>query len=862
MEPKNKRDPYRLTGTTLGKYQILRCVGVGGMGAVYFAQHVMTEGKVALKILKPDLAFTAPETLKYFFEEAKKTVGLNHPYIIKVTDADVVGVTDKDGNVENEIAFLVMEWLDGHTLENELKEHGALPLERVTMLLDQICEGLAHAHARGIIHRDLKPGNIMVVVDHKNEEVVRIVDFGIAKALNSTMGINSGLMGAPYYASPEQMSLESKIDHRSDIYSLGVMVYQLLTGQLPFDATTFEQLIQQHLTSPPPSICQVRPEIPTAVEEVVARALAKKSKDRYESAGELARAFRRATNLDMGVLNLACVDALTGQGVADAAVYLDGKHVGETDHRGHYRKSLVPREYEVEIDRHPYLAAKGRVTVSPRVDVDITVEITPKELGELVVHTNLAGAGVYIDRKLAGRTDAAGTLHLKELPPGRTIVEVKNPDETYTYAAQVEIVRWQQTALEAELPAGPVRSPVGAAARRVFAGFVKFVTLPMHAMRGRQPRAPHALRRLLLIAAGVVLFAGVAAAAVFAARAAVRMWRAQGERVLVTPTPAPTPQPSTAPTPDDSLPPTPTPPPAAQPYAELATLPTDNNEYYQLALSPDGRVLASVGDKNRASLWSVDERRPLVELQGAVTGGSVAISPGGDIVAAGGDDKAIRLWRTSDGVLVNTLRGHADAIFFVGFSADSQTLVSASQDGTIKVWPLSDVPHVKTYLRLKADDEIIAITRDQTTAALWSASAQSVSLRLFGEYKPLRRLEGAQPDWTSGEFSEDGKLLAAGSKDGTVHIWRVSDGSLAGTLQRKGGAVRCMAFSPDGATLAAGMEDGTIHLLGVEGDTPSMILEGHQKQVYSLSFSADGRVLASEADDNSVRLWNVKPTER
>ncbi len=828
MESKARRDPYSLVGKTLGKYRVIRLVGIGGMGAVYYARHVMTEGEVALKILKPDLAFIAPETVEYFFEEAKKTVGLNHPYIVKVTDAGVETVAG--GGVENEIAYLVMEWLDGHTLEAELKEDGTMSLDRVAMLLDQICEGLAHAHARGIIHRDLKPGNIMVVPDYRNEEVVRILDFGIAKAVNSTVGVNSGLMGAPYYASPEQMSLESKIDHRSDIYSLGVMAYQLLAGQLPFDATTFEKLIHQHLMSPPPPICEVRPEIPAAVEEVVARALAKRAEDRYESVAELARAFRRATSLDTGVLDLRCVDAVTGESVANASVYLDGKYAGDTDQEGHYRKSMVPKEYEVEVESHPYLALRERVLISPRAETALTAKVYPKEVGDLIVNAGVSGAGVFIDRKPMGKTGETGTLHLRDLPPGRVLVEIKNPRGTYTYAAQVEIVKWQQSTLDVELPAD--------SGRRSYL------------------EAAFGSGRTVRIVLGAVAITVALTAVILTATALVRKWRGQPQKVTAPPSPTPQPRPSQQPTPAD----TPTPP--AQPYRELAALPIESNDYYQVVLSPDGRLAASVGDKNAARLWSIDGGRGLPELEGAVTGGSVGVSPGGDVVAAGGDDRAIRLWRAGDGVLLNTLRGHTDSIFFVGFSPDGQTLVSASQDGVVKMWRVGDGSLLRTLLRPVGGDHIISISRDQTAAALWSESDQGVLLWSLGEYRPLKRLEGSQSDWTSGAFSDDGALLAVAGGDGIVHIWRVSDGSLANTLRPDGGGVLNVAFSPDGMTIAAGMKDGTIHLLGVNGDAPPVVLKGHAGPVYSLSFSADGRVLASEADDKSIRLWNVKPTER
>lgn len=445
------RDPYNFVGKTLGRYYLHEFVGIGGMGVVYRAQHITTEGIVAVKVLKPDLALQNSAMDKYFFEEAKKTVGLNHPYIIKVTDADMTA----DGT-----AFLVMEWLDGHTLEEEMRACGKMDLERVTILLEQICEAAAHAHSKGIIHRDLKPGNIMVVRDYKGDEAVKILDFGIAKALTSTMGTTSRVMGAPYYASPEQLVVSVSIDHRSDIYTLGVILHQLLTGEVPFDADSIEGMIYKHISVPPPAIRQIRPEIPEALEGVILRALAKRPDDRYQSAIEFARAFRQATSLETGSILIECLNTATGADLPGAAIYINGKFSGRTNEEGRwFRKDFSSGAYFVEVDSSQYLRWKKRIHIEPNEEVTVVAELAPRDVGDLIIKTAVAGTEVLLDGETIGTTDQSGMLYVPDLPPGQKLVEMRHP-KYQPIALQVEIIQGQAWNCEVTLTPLPLRRPL------------------------------------------------------------------------------------------------------------------------------------------------------------------------------------------------------------------------------------------------------------------------------------------------------------------------------------------------------------------------------------------------------------------
>ncbi len=327
MGQQTKIDPLGLVGTHLDRYYIKEIVGSGGMGAVYRAKHEFGDYDVAVKVLHSNLAADR-DMVEYFFEEARKAASLRHPYIVRIMDV----------GHENGHAFLVMEWLDGKTLEEELKEKNALSLDRVAHLLEEIAEAIEYAHNRNVIHRDLKPGNIMLVKD-AGRETIRVLDFGVAKVLDATFAADTRITDPPFYAAPEQGKKGAKIDQRSDIYSLGVMLYELLSGERPFDADSPEEMRDLHSETAPPSLRQKKPALPPAIEEIVFRALAKQPADRHQTVTELARAFRQASSLATGTLIGQLERDEKGElvilcNVGNAEIEIDGVKAGRTDSDG------------------------------------------------------------------------------------------------------------------------------------------------------------------------------------------------------------------------------------------------------------------------------------------------------------------------------------------------------------------------------------------------------------------------------------------------------------------------------------------------------------------------------------------------
>jgi serine/threonine protein kinase len=262
----------------IASYTLLEPIGHGGMAVVYRARQDSLERTVAIKILSENLA-ASPEFLERFRREARTAANLRHPNVITVFDF---------GQDERGVPYLVLEYIEGPTLA-DLMDRG-LDDGRIPELLDQIAAGLDYAHQHGVIHRDVKPGNVLLTEDGR----AVLADFGLAWLLEGAhLTLTGGVIGTPEYMAPEQAGGEG-IDHRADVYALGVVLFEMLVGERPFVAETPIGVLLKHLQDAPPSVLAARPDLPPGVDAVMTRALAKDPAERFASAGELARAFREA----------------------------------------------------------------------------------------------------------------------------------------------------------------------------------------------------------------------------------------------------------------------------------------------------------------------------------------------------------------------------------------------------------------------------------------------------------------------------------------------------------------------------------------------------------------------------------------
>jgi serine/threonine protein kinase len=266
----------------LGKYKIVEEVGRGGFAAVYKAVDTTLKRTVALKCLAPHLLWD-PTFVQRFQREAEVAANLDHPNIVTIYE-----VSQTEG-----VYFIAMQFLEGRTLSQILEAEGPLPVSRVQAIIEQIASALDYAHARGFVHRDIKPSNIIVADDGR----VTLTDFGLVKAGEGTKLSATGVVfGTPEYMSPEQAEGMEDLDARSDVYSLGVAIYEMLTGKVPFGGTTPLSVMRGHADRPPRRPSEINPDVSPAVEAVLLKALAKKREERYQSAGEIAAALQQAVS--------------------------------------------------------------------------------------------------------------------------------------------------------------------------------------------------------------------------------------------------------------------------------------------------------------------------------------------------------------------------------------------------------------------------------------------------------------------------------------------------------------------------------------------------------------------------------------
>lgn len=264
------------------RYLLEKRIGSGGMGKVYLARHLFLKTTYAIKVILPQNLGDDPELTKRFRQEAIATAAIRHPNIVAVTDFDVIN---------DEVPFLVMEYVKGRSLDNLITVEGALPLPQVLEIMKALCSGVAAAHVKGIIHRDLKPLNILLENDVPIKYGLKILDFGLAKIRRDDMvgslmlARTTGVVGSPYYMAPEQWS-EEEADTRTDIYALGVILYQMLSGIVPFKGPSIMSVMKQHLFSVPPTFASIGQPLPAGLEAIVGRALAKERDLRPATVGE------------------------------------------------------------------------------------------------------------------------------------------------------------------------------------------------------------------------------------------------------------------------------------------------------------------------------------------------------------------------------------------------------------------------------------------------------------------------------------------------------------------------------------------------------------------------------------------------
>jgi eukaryotic-like serine/threonine-protein kinase len=857
-----------IIGTSIGGYHVKRVIATGGMGIVYEATQTSPRRTIALKIMKRGIA--SRSALRRFQYEAQILARLRHPGIAEIYQAGIH--TDEiPGYGKIEEPYFAMEYIPNAKSIVEYAKVNNLSMRDRLELFAKVCEAIHHGHLKGIIHRDLKPSNILV--DSSGQP--KVIDFGVARSTDSDLAVTTlqtevgKLIGTLQYMSPEQCDADPHdLDTRSDIYSLGVVLYELLCNQLPYDVshTTFYEAARVIREESAPKPSSINKMLRGDVETILLKAQDKDRIRRYQSAAELAQDIKRYLNNEPIFAHppsfayqlrmfarrnrtvfaaLAAVSVILVLATVISVVFAIQAEIARNSEQGQ-RIAAENAKTEAEKAREEAVSAK-------------TIADTERQKA-LTAYENLQRSSYVANIRLADHYIQTNFSFMARLYLDKCAKELRNWEWHYlNYIADTSIMN-----LTGHLSSvcSVAISPDG---QRIISGSrdksIKIwdaeTCKELQTLKGHE----NWVTCLAVSPDGQRIISG-------SWDQTIKIWDVETGQELRTLRGHTKGIGSVAVSPDgqrivsgsergdqtikiwD-----------AESGEELRSLMGHKDNVRAIAFSPDGKQIISGSQDKTIKIWNAESGQELRTLTGHEKGvTSLSISPDGRRIVSGSEDKTVKIWDIESGEEVRTLTGHESWVLTVAISPDGQRIASGDGDNcTIKIWDAESGEELRTLrghtswvlsVAISPDGQRIVSGGDQTVK-IWDAESD----------KGLRILRGHQEAVNSVAISPDGQRIISASKDNSITIWDTASGKELRTLKGHEDQVNSVAISPDGQWIVSGSGDCTLKIWDIESGEEIRTLSGHKNGVTSVAISPDGQRIISGSWDTTIKIWDVESGE-